>query len=88
MLFRSAEQKARDEEQERQAHNERVFKEAEEKRARNTRHKAKLNNEAVEALMKVSLGSKDEKLILAPEHARKIVTAIAKGKIPNVSISY
>lgn len=53
--------------------------EEEERRARNTRHKAKINGEAKEAIMALGV---DEKM------AKKIVVAIAKNTIPNISISY
>jgi len=53
--------------------------EAQSKRERNTRHKAKINNEAVDALIKLKL---------TPDQSRKVVTAIAKGNIPNVTIAY
>lgn len=54
-------------------------KKAAEKREANKKHRKKINNEAKSAIM--TLGVDDETAI-------KIVTAIAKGEIPNVAISY
>jgi hypothetical protein len=54
-------------------------KEAAEKREANTRHRKKINNEAVTSLMTAGL-TKDQ--------AINVVTAIAKGLINNVTISY
>lgn len=71
-----AEQAAR----EKLAREQQAEREAVEKRERNTRHKGKINNEAVDAIIEASG--------VATDVARKIVTAIAKNKIPNVSISY
>ena len=50
------------------------------KRERNTRHKGEINCAAAEALVK--------RCKLSTEDARKVVTAIAKGQIPAVLISY
>lgn len=71
-----AEQDARDKlDQEAQAE-----REAAEKRERNTQHKAKINNEAVDAIIKASN--------VTPGIARKIVTAIAKKQVPHIIINY
>lgn len=49
------------------------------KREANTRHRAKINGEARDGLVKVGL---------TVEQGTAVVTAIAKGEVPNVSISY
>jgi hypothetical protein len=54
-------------------------KQAAEKREANTRHKKKVNNEAVTSLIAIGLDD---------DMAKKIVTAIAKKEIKNVSIFY
>jgi hypothetical protein len=55
-------------------------KAAADKREANKKHRAKVNNAAIEALI--------AKLHFNETVAREIVTAIAKGDIPHVSISY
>ena len=52
-----------------------------EKRERDTKHKGRINREAVEALVKVN-PSLDDVL------AKQIVKSIVQGKIPNVTINY
>jgi colicin import membrane protein len=49
------------------------------RREANTRHRAKVNGAARDSLIKIGLTA---------EHATAVVTAIAKGEVPNVSISY
>ena len=49
-------------------------------RERNTRHKGQVNLAAAEAITEASN--------VSPETAKKIVAAIAKGKIPAVRIEY
>jgi chromosome segregation ATPase len=51
-----------------------------EKRARNTRHKGECNSAAADALI--------QHCKLDPTRARKVVEAIAKGKIPRVTLEY
>jgi hypothetical protein len=46
------------------------------------KHRAAINNAAVDALASVIVGDR------APQNARDVVIAIAKGKIPNVTIKY
>lgn len=58
---------------------ERERKEAEAREA-NKRHKAKINNQALKALV--------SKSGISQEQAKSVVESIAKGEIPNVSISY
>lgn len=52
---------------------------AAEKREANTKHKKKINNESVIALVAIGL---------TDDLAKKVVTAIAKKEVPNVSIFY
>lgn len=57
------------------------------RRERNTRHKGKINNEALEELAKIIErwdGNEESSSTLA----KRLVTAIAKGEIPHVSIAY
>lgn len=63
-----------------QAREEQRQKDLQEARERNTRHKGKVNNEALEAI--AAAGS------VSPATAKKIVKAIAQGKIPHVVIEY
>lgn len=51
-------------------------------RAKDKKHRAKINNEAKAAILKVAA------ILDAEERAQAIVVAIAKGQIPNVSINY
>jgi septal ring factor EnvC (AmiA/AmiB activator) len=76
---REAEEKAEEERLEREAE-ERREREEQEKRERNTRHKGQCNTAAVEALV--------ETCNLSTEDGRKVITAIAKGQIPRVTIGY
>lgn len=55
-------------------------REQEAARERNRAHRAKVHNAAAEAFSGV--------IDLTPEQAKELVTAIAKGQIPNVSINY
>jgi|14_taG_2_1085336.scaffolds.fasta_scaffold01785_4 hypothetical protein len=68
-------------EQERKAVEAQKAKEAAEAKAReeNKKHRAKINNEAVSALLTTGISE---------EQAKVVVTAIAKKEIPNVSIQY
>jgi len=61
-------------------------KAAEEKLAANKKHRAKINNEAMQNLNSIILqGMKEND---APNIGRKIVEAIAKGEVPHVQINY
>lgn len=71
------EQQQKKEAQERE---EKARKEEEEKRARNKQHRGKVNREALKALRSVTG--------LGEEEAKGVIEAIARGQIPNVSISY
>lgn len=78
---KQAEERAREEERLRiQREKEREAAEAA-KREANKRHKAKINNAAARAITESSPA-------ITEELARGIVTAIAKGEIPNVRIEY
>jgi hypothetical protein len=67
-------------ERDRIAAEEKAEREAAEKREANKKHQAKINNAVVSGLVQVS-GIKEAE-------AKAIVTAIAKGEIPHVSIQY
>jgi colicin import membrane protein len=73
-------QSAIEAERERVAEAQRAEEAATAKREANRRHRASINRAAVDALVK-SFGLRSETAVL-------VVTAIAKGEIPNVSISY
>jgi hypothetical protein len=65
----------------RRAEDERLRKiEEERKRETDLVHRKKINNQALSALMEFSFISEDE--------AKKVVTAIASGQIPNIKIQY
>lgn len=71
-----AEKRAKEE----QARKEAQVKAEQEARERNTKHKGRINTAAVNDLC--------NSCSLTPEQARKVITAIAKGKISNVRIEY
>ncbi len=48
-------------------------------------HRSKINNEALEGLLKVLAG---DNLLTASAAAKAVVTAIAKGEIPHITVSY
>lgn len=78
--LKDAQEKAEREAREKLEREEQARKAEAEKRERNTRHKAKINNEAVEDLVK--------NCKLSEEQAKIVVTQIAKKKIRNTSITY
>lgn len=57
-------------------------KEAEERRAANKAHQAKINREAAEAIARITLGT------TAESGAKLVVAAIARGEIPHILIRY
>ena len=75
-------QQAIDDEREAVAANERLQRQLAEQRAKNKAHAAKINNEVLDALTEL-LGNG-----LIEEDAKKLIVAIARGKIPHTSISY
>ncbi len=87
---KAAEEKRRKEDDEKAAQAERdraaaaqkVIDDATAKRAADTAHKSKINNEAKAAILKAGA------ILDADERAQAIVTAIAQGKIPHVTITY
>ena len=76
---KEAAEKARLEEVARQEAESARIKAEEEARENDKKHRAKINNEAVTAIAALGFGEKD---------AKDIVTAIAKGQVPNVKIHY
>jgi len=76
---KEAAEKARLDEVARQEAEAARIKADEEAREKDKKHRAKINNEAVEAVIGLGFEDKD---------AKDIVTAIAKGQIPNVKIQY
>lgn len=76
---KEAAEKARLEEVARQEAEAARIKAEEEARENDKKHRAKINNEAVTAIVSLGFEEKD---------AKDIVTAIAKGNIPNVKIHY
>ncbi len=63
--------------------------EAAAKRKANKKHNAKINNAAAKALLAITVNGEDSgETFLSLAQAKLIVTAIAKGQIPNVTISY
>lgn len=77
-------------ERDRQAAEAKALADAEAARAADTAHKAKVNNEAYDAIFSIlkdyCLGGDD--IEKAKESAKEIIVEIAKGKIPHVSIKY
>lgn len=74
-------------EQERAEREREAKEEAERKRAANRAHAAKINNEAATAIAEIA--NKIDEGAEGYEHlAKAIVTAIAKGEVPHVSIQY
>ena len=61
---------------------------AQEKREANKRHCAKINNEALDAIVLIMADNHSGNKAEAKKIAKSIVEAIAKGMIPNVTISY
>lgn len=57
---------------------------ATEKREKNKRHRAKINNEAVEPIRKIAADFEGSPVNIAQE----IIKAIAKGEVPHVQINY
>lgn len=77
-------------ERDRQAAEAKALADAESARAADKAHKAKVNNEAYDAIFSIlkeyCLGGDD--LEKAKESAKEIIVAIAKGEIPHVTIKY
>jgi hypothetical protein len=57
------------------------------KREANRKHKARINNEALEAILKLSIRSANHNVITR-EQAEALITAIAQKKIPHVTVTY
>lgn len=76
---KEAAEKARLEEIARQEEESARIKTEKESRERDKKHRAKINNEAVSAIVAMDFEEED---------AKELITAIAKGKIPNVKIHY
>jgi FKBP-type peptidyl-prolyl cis-trans isomerase len=75
----AAEQAAAERERQRVADEQRAEAEAAAKREADKAHKAKINNEALTALVAAGLSDAD---------AKAAIGAIAKGLVPNVKINY
>lgn len=79
-LRKDAAEKAAQDERDRVAEEQRKQKEIDDKRAADTKHKAKINNEILTALK--AIGMMDD------QGWKDVITAIAQGKIPHTSIKY